>query len=88
MGRADRFVDSAPDIEPLVKRTLFGPKTLSDEDVDEFVKEAATTVWHANGTAMMGKASNPLAVVDSKFRVHGFEGLRVADLSVCPVTPR
>lgn len=75
-----------PDIAPLVKRTLFGPKTQSDDDVDEFIRQAAATVWHANGTAMMGKASNPLAVVDSKFRVFGVDGLRIADLSVCPVT--
>ncbi|KAH7116109.1 choline dehydrogenase [Dendryphion nanum] len=75
-----------PDIKPLVKKTLHGPATLSDEDIDAFVKEAASTVWHANGTAMMGQSSNPLAVVDSKFRVFGVDGLRIADLSVCPLT--
>jgi choline dehydrogenase-like flavoprotein len=77
-----------PDIKPMVKRKLFGPESLSDEDIDAFVTMATATVWHANGTAMMGKKENPLACVDSNFRVYGVDGLRVADLSVCPLTPR
>jgi choline dehydrogenase-like flavoprotein len=36
---------------------------------------------------MMGKEDNALACVDSDFRVYGVGGLRVADLSVCPLTP-
>lgn len=38
---------------------------------------------------MMRKAdrSNPLACVDPGLRVFGLKGLRVADLSVCPLTP-
>ncbi|KAF2010118.1 GMC oxidoreductase [Aaosphaeria arxii CBS 175.79] len=75
-----------PAIKPLIKRRLYGPETLSDEDVDAFVKDAAGTVWHANGTVVMGKPENPKACVDTSFRVYGVQGLRVADLSVCPVT--
>ena len=42
------------------------------------------TVHHPVGTAKMGPASDPLAVVDVQLRVHGIEGLRVVDASVMP----
>ncbi|KAF2108061.1 choline dehydrogenase [Lophiotrema nucula] len=76
-----------PDVKKHVKSTLFGPKSLSDEDIDAFAKDAVGTVWHVNGSVVMGKKDDPLACVDSDFKVYGIEGLRVADLSVCPLTP-
>ncbi|KAF2199071.1 choline dehydrogenase [Delitschia confertaspora ATCC 74209] len=75
-----------PDIKKHIKRKLRGPASLSDEDIVEFIKTAATTVWHANGSVKMGKKDDPLACVDSDCRVYGVEGLRVVDLSVCPLT--
>jgi choline dehydrogenase-like flavoprotein len=77
-----------PDIKPVIKKKIFGPESLSDEDIDAFLAIAVTTVWHANGTVMMGKKENALACVDTNFKVYGVDGLRVADLSVCPLTPR
>ena len=40
------------------------------------------TIWHAAGTCRMG--SGPASVVDPRLRVHGIDGLRVADASVMP----
>ncbi|KAK2754667.1 hypothetical protein FQN54_006800 [Arachnomyces sp. PD_36] len=49
-----------------------------------YVKEHATTCYHAAGTCAMGKADNPLAVLDERLRVRGVSNLRVADCSVMP----
>jgi len=55
-------------------------------DTDEALAEAAgnigTTIFHPVGTCKMG--TDPMAVVDAKLRVHGIQGLRVADASVMP----
>jgi choline dehydrogenase-like flavoprotein len=73
-------VTENPAIAPHIRRVLCGPKSLGDKDVEAFVREHANTVWHANGSVRMGKC------VDSKGKVYGVEGLRVADLSLCPLT--
>jgi choline dehydrogenase len=53
--------------------------------IDDFIRAAATTVWHPVGTCRMGW--DRLAVVDPDLRVHGVSGLRVADASVMPAIP-
>lgn len=69
-----------------IKRTLCGPASLSDDDVDAFVRDNAGTVWHACGSVMMGKEGEKGVCVDKDYKVLGVKGLRVADLSVCPLT--
>ena len=51
-------------------------------DVREYVRQTAITYHHQVGTCKLG--TDPLAVVDPRLRVHGAEGLRVADASVMP----
>ncbi|HEY1363930.1 MAG TPA: GMC family oxidoreductase N-terminal domain-containing protein [Xanthobacteraceae bacterium] len=46
--------------------------------------EVGTTIFHPVGTAKMGRASDPLAVVDERLRVIGLDRLRVIDASVMP----
>jgi choline dehydrogenase len=59
-----------------------GPKVVSDADYLEFAKQKGTTVFHPTSTCRMG--SDVTAVVDERLRVHGFQGLRVADASIMP----
>ena len=56
----------------------------SDEALDEWLNKNVTTSQHLAGTCKMGPVSDPMAVVDQYCRVHGLEGLRVADTSVLP----
>ncbi|MBB3772121.1 choline dehydrogenase-like flavoprotein [Angulomicrobium tetraedrale] len=57
-------------------------------DTEEALARAAgdigTTIFHPVGTAKMGLASDPMAVVDGRLRVFGITGLRVADASIMP----
>ncbi|KAJ5131379.1 uncharacterized protein N7515_007418 [Penicillium bovifimosum] len=56
----------------------------SREEWVPYVKEHATTCYHAAGTCAMGRKDNPMAVLDEKLQVKGVAGLRVADCSVMP----
>lgn len=54
----------------------------SDDDLLNWIRDTATTIYHPTGTCKMG--SDEHAVVDHQLRVHGIEGLRVADCSIMP----
>ncbi|MEP2027120.1 MAG: GMC family oxidoreductase N-terminal domain-containing protein [Paracoccaceae bacterium] len=63
-----------------------GPKLISDEDLDPFIRQKSWTVFHQCSTCRMG--SDPTtSVVDARLKVHGIKGLRVADASVFPTIP-
>ena len=59
-----------------------GPDTQTDEQVKQYIRDWTATAFHPVGTCKMGK--DPMAVVDPQLRVHGIEGLRVADASIMP----
>ncbi|MGZ9811894.1 choline dehydrogenase [Pseudoroseicyclus sp. H15] len=61
-----------------------GEAAQSDEALDDFIREHVESAYHPCGTAKMGAASDPMAVVDPEARVIGVEGLRLADSSVFP----
>ena len=54
----------------------------SDEQILEFIKNKAETLYHPSGTCKMGFDQN--AVVDKNLKVHGIKGLRIADASIMP----
>ena len=56
----------------------------SDEALDAFIRRTVVSGQHLTSTCKMGPASDSMAVVDQQGRVHGLEGLRVADASIMP----
>lgn len=58
-----------------------------DDALEAFVRKATIGVWHASCSCRMGRADDPMAVVDSQGRVKGVQGLRVVDASIFPVVP-
>ena len=67
--------------------TLPGPDVVTDDELLDFARRRGNTGYHLVGTAKMGPASDPRAVVDDQLRIHGLAGLRVIDASVMPMLP-
>jgi choline dehydrogenase len=57
----------------------------TDREIEDFIRETATTIFHPVGTCRIGH--DDMAVVDPRLRVHGVSGLRVVDASVMPTVP-
>jgi choline dehydrogenase len=64
-----------------------GAQVASDEEIDRWVRENVESAYHPAGTCKMGRADDPLSVVDAECRVHGLDNLRVIDASVFPTLP-
>ncbi|KAJ7149267.1 GMC oxidoreductase-domain-containing protein [Mycena crocata] len=58
---------------------------VDDEVIDNFHRENSSTLWHATGTCAM-KPRNQCGVVDSQLNVYGIRKLKVADLSIAPLS--
>ena len=81
--RIARAIMTAPAMAPLrLTEVAPGPERETDDEIIDWVKRAAETTYHPVGTCKMG--SDAMAVVDSRLRVHGVDGLRVADASIMP----
>ena len=70
----------------LGNETKGGSECKTDEQIMEFIREYIETDYHPVGTCKMG--NDDMAVVDSRLRVHGIKGLRVADASIMPTIVR
>jgi choline dehydrogenase len=83
--RLTREVFGQRAMQPHVKFEIQpGEAAQSDAELDAFIREHAESAYHPCGTARMGRASDPMAVVDPECRVIGVQGLRVADSSIFP----
>jgi choline dehydrogenase len=56
----------------------------SVHDIARFARLKSDSIYHASGTCRMGPATDRDAVVDGELRVHGIEGVRIADASIMP----
>jgi choline dehydrogenase len=83
--RLTREIFAQDAFAPFVKHEIQpGAAVQTDEDLDGFIRDHAESAYHPCGTCRMGRADDPLAVVDPENRVIGVERLRVADSSIFP----
>jgi choline dehydrogenase len=61
---------------------LPGAGVKTDAELLDYARNYGGSIFHPAGTCKMG--NDPMAVVDPELRVHGIEGLRVADASIMP----
>jgi choline dehydrogenase len=86
--RLVRRMLSTPELAPYVDReTLPGPDVTTDDELLDFARRNGSTAYHLIGTARMGPATDPTAVVNDHLLVHGMEALRVVDASIMPSMP-
>jgi choline dehydrogenase len=77
-----KLCESGPLAEFIDVETTPGSERQSDDEILEAVKTGGSSVFHACGTCRMGE--DEAAVLDSRLRVRGVQGLRVVDASVMP----
>jgi choline dehydrogenase len=76
--RIAQRIFGSPAIAPFIERET-GPAA---EDLESYIRRTGSTVHHLVGTCRMGE--DDAAVVDSRLRVRGVQGLRVIDASIMP----
>ncbi|KAI9164132.1 oxidoreductase [Paramyrothecium foliicola] len=64
-----------------------GPEVTTNEEILEWLQNNMVLIYHGSSTCKMGPESDPMAVIDSRARVYGVSGLRVADASAFPFHP-
>jgi choline dehydrogenase-like flavoprotein len=84
--RTTRRLMKQPALTPYRPEEYLPGPSVGDDDASlaKAAGDIGTTIFHPVGTAKMGAASDPLAVVDERLRFHGLQGLRVVDASVMP----
>jgi choline dehydrogenase len=83
--RLTRELFATEAFEPFAGKEIApGEAVQTDEELDNFIKDAVESAYHPSGTCRMGHDDDPMAVVDCQCRVIGVEGLRVVDSSIFP----
>ncbi|MFO1193674.1 MAG: GMC family oxidoreductase N-terminal domain-containing protein [Rhodoferax sp.] len=83
--RVTRHIMAQPALAPFQPREFKpGTQYQSDEELARLAGDIASTIFHPVGTTRMGRADDPMAVVDPQLRVRGIQNLRVVDAGVMP----
>jgi len=81
--KLSREIAATAPLAGILGREVFpGPAVASDDQLRANIRASCNTIFHPTGTCRMG--TGPLAVVDAELRVHGLQGLRIADASILP----
>lgn len=83
--RAARDILRTPALAPFYDSEVMpGAGRISDDELLDFARQYGSSTYHLCGACRMGPAGDRTAVVDDQLRVHGLDGLRVADSSIMP----
>jgi len=83
--RVTRRIVSMPALAAYAPRELKpGAQFQSDDELARLAGDIGTTIFHPVGTCKMGRADDPMAVVDPRLAVRGIARLRVVDASIMP----
>lgn len=85
---ARRLIEAANTDGRLGEPVNLSPAIIARADLEAWVRADVAHYYHPAGTCKMGPAGDPQAVVDPRGRIHGLDGLYVADCSVMPQVPR
>lgn len=77
-----RSIGNSAPMREFVKHEIAPGRALDPSEMENFIRDGVTTFFHMSGTCRMGKDAE--AVVDSRLRVNGVSGLRIADSSIMP----
>jgi choline dehydrogenase len=86
MRLARQIASQTPVKETIVKELKPGREVVADDELAADLRRRLMLIYHPVGTCRMSD-TDERAVVDSHLRVHGVEGLRVADASIMPIIP-
>lgn len=90
-------IAKTPAMQAIIRKPLHGPGKRNEkgilelcdvhdeEAIRKFLREELTQGFHSMGSCVMGSTQNKERVVDAQFKVVGLDGLRIVDMSVCPI---
>ena len=88
MKAARKIAQQEPFKSWLKREVAPGPNVQTDEELSEYARRAAHTVYHPAGTTKMGDVTkDEYAVVDPQLKIRGLKGVRIADAGVFPCMP-
>ncbi|APB98246.1 GMC family oxidoreductase [Polynucleobacter asymbioticus] len=83
--RLTRNIVKSPALQPFAPEEYKpGVQYQTDAELIKSAGDIGTTIFHPVGTCKMGRADDPMAVLDSQLRVRGIHHLRVVDASAMP----
>jgi choline dehydrogenase-like flavoprotein len=87
--KAAREIAKQAPFKDWIKREVApGPKLQTDEELSEYGRRVAHTVYHPAGTTKMGDVKkDEYAVVDPELKIRGLQAVRIADAGVFPEMP-
>ena len=87
MKLARKIAAAQPFARHVLRERWPGADCQADAGLLEHARNTGNSTYHLIGTCKMGPVSDKMAVVGADLKLHGLEGLRIADASIMPSMP-